>query len=85
MHTHGLIFLSYQARTLLTVVRLQYCHVSIHDGAPTRLFRSSIRPVAFGTLQLVQVLVRLESARNVRAADTMGTSDPFVKVGVGFP
>lgn len=31
-------------------------------------------------LLLVQVLVRVESARNVRAADAMGTSDPFVKV-----
>ncbi|CAM9833331.1 unnamed protein product [Ectocarpus fasciculatus] len=27
-----------------------------------------------------KVLVRVESARNVRAADTLGTSDPFVKV-----
>ncbi|CAM9535261.1 unnamed protein product [Ectocarpus sp. 12 AP-2014] len=29
-----------------------------------------------------KVLVRVESARNVRAADTLGTSDPFVKVFV---
>lgn len=32
----------------------------------------------------MQILFRLESARNVRAADTMGTSDPFVKVSAGF-
>eukprot|EP00903_Cladosiphon_okamuranus_P006046 g5963.t1 len=30
-----------------------------------------------------KVLIHLESARNVRAADTMGTSDPYVKVFVG--
>ncbi|CAN0188560.1 unnamed protein product [Scytosiphon promiscuus] len=34
------------------------------------------RPIAF-------ILVRVESARNVRAADVMGTSDPFVKIIVG--
>lgn len=60
------------------------CISMIPFGVNTRRLMRLLLPCVDRSPSPTKANIRVESARNLKAADTMGTSDPFVKVSGAF-